>query len=84
MKSRPAFALFALVLLLSSCAVSEPVRYDTILRGGTVYDGNGGDPFIADVAIDGDRIAMIGDLSAAVSDNEVDVAGLAVSPGFIM
>ena len=83
MKPRPAFALFALVLLLSSCAVSEPVRYDTILRGGTIYDGNGGDPFVADVAIDNDRIAMIGDLSAAVSDNEVDAAGLAVSPGFI-
>lgn len=83
MKSRPVFALFALVLLLSACAVSEPVHYDTILRGGTVYDGSGGEPFVADVAINGDRIAIIGDLSDAVADNEIDVAGLAVSPGFI-
>ncbi len=83
MKLRPAVALLTLVLLVGACTGSAAVRYDTILRGGTVYDGNGGEPFVADVAIEDDRIAMIGDLSAAVSDNEVDVAGLAVSPGFI-
>ena len=29
--------------------------FDLIIRGGTVYDGSGGDPFVSDVAIDGDR-----------------------------
>jgi len=83
MKPRPVCALFALPLLISACTSNEPVRYDTILRGGTVYDGNGAEPFVADVAINGDRIATIGDLSDALGDNEIDVAGLAVSPGFI-
>ena len=27
--------------------------HDLVIRGGTVVDGNGGKPFIADVAIDG-------------------------------
>ena len=83
MKQHPAFALFAFLILIGACAGSEPVRYDTILRGGTVYDGSGAEPFVADVAINGERIATIGDLSDAVGDHDIDVAGLAVSPGFI-
>jgi N-acyl-D-amino-acid deacylase len=39
--------------------------------------------FRADVAIDGDRITVIGDLSAATAAREIDAAGLIVSPGFI-
>ena len=51
MKQHPAFALFAFLILIGACAGSEPVRYDTILRGGTVYDGSGAEPFGARVAI---------------------------------
>ena len=58
-------------------------EYDLLLRRGTVYDGSGGDPFVADVAIDGDSIAAIGDLASARATREVDVRGLAVAPGFI-
>ncbi|HKY52147.1 MAG TPA: D-aminoacylase, partial [Candidatus Limnocylindria bacterium] len=56
--------------------------HDVVIRGGTVYDGTGGAPFAADVAIDGDRIAEVG----AVRERgalEIDAAGLAVAPGFI-
>jgi N-acyl-D-amino-acid deacylase len=56
--------------------------HDVVVRGGTVYDGSGGAPFDADVAIDGDRIAKIG----AVGERgrvEIDAGGLAVAPGFI-
>jgi len=56
--------------------------HDVVIRGGTIYDGSGGTPFGADVAIDGDRIAAIG----AVRERghaEIDAAGLAVTPGFI-
>ena len=34
--------------------------HDLVIRGGTVYDGSGGSPLHADVAIDGDRIAAVG------------------------
>jgi N-acyl-D-amino-acid deacylase len=57
--------------------------YDLILRNGTIYDGSGGDPYTGDVAIQGDTIAALGDLSDAKAAQEIDVNGLAVAPGFI-
>jgi N-acyl-D-amino-acid deacylase len=76
------FGLVALVLtLLISC--TEKKSFDVIIRGGTIYDGSGGDPFVADVGINLDTIAAIGDLSNAVGKSEVDAKGLSVAPGFI-
>jgi len=82
------------LLLLSACSqepdatkqaeqAKQPEQYDTIIRGGTVYDGLGGAPVMADVAIKNDRIAVIGDLSDANAETIVDASGKAVSPGFI-
>ena len=48
-----------------------------------MYDGTGTAPMVADVAITGDTIAAIGDLSGVSGRVEVDVRGLAVAPGFI-
>ncbi len=67
--------------LLMACA--PPVSYDLILRGGNIYDGSGGDPFIGDVAIDGDTIVALGDIGDATATIEIDVEGLAVAPGFV-
>lgn len=77
------------VLMASCSGASAPERpgggfdYDLVLRGGTVYDGRGGAPFVGDVAFRGDRIAAVGDLSGARARREIDVTGLAVAPGFI-
>jgi N-acyl-D-amino-acid deacylase len=57
--------------------------HDIILRGGTIYDGEGGSPYAADVAIDGDRIAAIMPAIGDRGRQEIDVRGLAVAPGFI-
>ncbi len=57
--------------------------FDTIIRGGTVYDGSGGAPRRADVGIKGDRIAAVGNLKSATATTIIDAAGLAVAPGFI-
>lgn len=57
--------------------------YDLIIRGGTLYDGTGRPPRVGDVAVTGDRIAAIGDLSSEKGRREIDARGLAVSPGFI-
>ncbi len=54
-----------------------------MLRGGTVVDGSGAPAFRADVAIDGDRISAIGDLSAQTAAREIDASGLTITPGFI-
>ena len=78
-------AIGAMVLLVAACGSEPPKieRYDTIIKGGTVYDGTGADGIIADVAIEDDRIAAIGDLSSAEADTIIDAAGKVVSPGFI-
>ena len=57
--------------------------FDLLIRGGTVYDGSGGEPFAADVAVNGDRIAVVGRPADARAGAAIDAAGLAVAPGFI-
>lgn len=57
--------------------------FDVVIAGGAVYDGTGALPRTTDVGIRGDRIAELGDLSAATARTRVDARGLAVSPGFI-
>src|SRR5437764_12059332 len=56
---------------------------DFILRGGEVIDGTGRKRYRADVAVVGDRIAEIGDVSKTAGAREIDVAGKIVAPGFI-
>jgi N-acyl-D-amino-acid deacylase len=74
----------ALLALLPALAVAaEPAAYDVLVRGGTVYDGSGGPPRRADVGVRGDRVAAVGDLSAAAARTVVDASGLAVAPGFV-
>lgn len=68
--------------LLTSCS-GKKNSYDTIIRNGMIYDGNGGEPYKADIGINADTIAFIGDLSAAKAEKEVDAKGNAVAPGFI-
>ncbi len=72
-----------LIFLVSVRCEFRKQKFDTIIRHGTIYDGSGNQPFIADVAIQNDTLAVIGDLSYAMSENEIDATGLAVAPGFI-
>jgi N-acyl-D-amino-acid deacylase len=58
-------------------------RYDTIVRGGEVFDGLGGAPRAADVGIVAGKIAAIGNLRSARAALEIDARGQAVAPGFI-
>ena len=73
--------LFLLATL--GCDNSPSVTYDTIIRGGTIYDGSGTTPYRADIALKSQRIAAIGDLGGASGRIEIDATGKAVSPGFI-
>ena len=74
------FFLLAVFIVVNSHGQQQ---YDLILRGGTVYDGSGSTPVEADVAIQDDTIAAIGDLSLRKGKIELDVRGMAVAPGFI-
>lgn len=56
---------------------------DLILRGGTLHDGLGGEGRQQDIAVTGDRITGLGDLSQEAAGRTLDVSGLVVAPGFI-
>lgn len=53
-----------------------------VIRNGTIVDGTGGSPRVADVAIAGDRIVEIGRV-AERGASEIDAGGLVVTPGFV-
>ncbi|WIX32944.1 D-aminoacylase [Salinicola sp. JS01] len=57
--------------------------YDLLIRRASIIDGSGRDAFVADVAIDGERIAAVGDLAEAHGREEIAAAGLTLTPGFI-
>ena len=79
-------AFLTIVLGISAQAPSPspaPGDFDVIIRGGTVYDGTGGELRQADVAIRGDRVAGVGDFKSAKARTVIDANGLAVAPGFI-
>ena len=57
--------------------------YDIIVRNGAVLDGTDRPAYKADVAIHRGKIAAIGHLTDDRGREEIDAAGLTVSPGFI-
>jgi N-acyl-D-amino-acid deacylase len=57
--------------------------HDVVIRGGMVYDGEGGPPYAADLAIDSDLIAAVMPAIPDRGRREIDASGLAVAPGFI-
>lgn len=74
------FLITSVLLIVAACKKQE---FDVVIRGGTVYDGTGKPGVQADVGINADTVAFIGDLSSAVGKKEIDAKGLAVAPGFI-
>ena len=57
--------------------------YDLIIRGGTIVDGSGEKSFVGDVAVKGDRIAVVGVINGATAAEEIDAKGKIVTPGFV-
>ncbi len=85
---------FATLTVILICALAQSfdafantnqntLTVDVLVRGGTIYDGSGAHPYVADVAIVGDKIAAIGDLKSYTADKTISADGLAVAPGFI-
>lgn len=72
----------AAAFVFGGSAAPAPL-YDIVLRGGTIYDGSGGAPFVGDVGIKGDRIVAIGRHLPGTGRQEDDVHDLAVTPGFV-
>lgn len=75
--------LSALALTPEIALARKTGRYDTILRGGFIFDGTGAEGFEGDLGIVGGRIAAVGKLGKARAALEIDARGQAVAPGFI-
>lgn len=74
---------FAIAGLFVTSAAPAPAGYSVLIRGGTIYDGSGGAPYVGDVALKNDRIAYVGPHAPGGAALVVDARGKAVSPGFI-
>lgn len=62
------------------------MKYDLLIRGGSIIDGSGASRFDAEVAVTGGKIARL--IPRAQSQDvtgarEIDATGLVVAPGFI-
>jgi N-acyl-D-amino-acid deacylase len=71
-----------LIFASTTAPAADQATYTTLIRGGTIYDGSGGAPYVGDVAIAGDRIVAVGQVPGRGA-REVQATGLAVAPGFI-
>jgi N-acyl-D-amino-acid deacylase len=76
-------AATATTLLAGSATAAPEPMHDILIVGGTIYDGSGGQPYVGDVAIDGDRIAYVGPRRSMHGKRIIDALGKAVSPGFV-
>lgn len=75
--------MFHLALLSLLAGQPMPIPADLVLKGGTVYTGDGKPGAVGDVLIKGDRIVFIGTAQTAGNPKVVDCTGLVVAPGFI-
>ncbi|QTH24990.1 amidohydrolase family protein (plasmid) [Rhizorhabdus wittichii] len=57
-------------------------QFDLVIRGGTIVDGTGTQPYIADVGVRDGLIVEVGSLTGTGRE-EIDASGLTVTPGFV-
>lgn len=68
---------------LPGCGVKTKESFDTIIKNGVIYAGDGKEPIKGDIAIRGGKIAALGKDLGTNAGTVVDAQGLTVSPGFI-
>ncbi len=80
------YGLLAGALVLGAALVhgqSASRSFDVLITGGRIVDGTGTPWYRGDVAVAGDRIVAMGNLSRASAAARIDASGLVVAPGFI-
>ena len=59
------------------------MNIDLLIQGGTILDGTGAAPRVADIAVCDGRIAAVGNLPADAAGEILDASACVVAPGFI-
>src|SRR5262249_545016 len=62
--------------------LGETPVHDLIIRGGTIVDGTGKEPFVGDIAIDADKIGAVGKVEGPAR-RVIDATGHVVTPGWV-
>ncbi len=80
--------LLSLILATIAAAATAqelvaPQRFEVVLAGGRIVDGTGAPWYVADVGIQGGKIARIGRIERSAAARAIDASGLVVAPGFI-
>ncbi|HEV7798003.1 MAG TPA: D-aminoacylase [Pyrinomonadaceae bacterium] len=75
-------SMLLLSLVPKPITASAP-KYDLLIRNGLIIDGSGRPGYVADLAINAERIVRIGKLKNASGVREIDAGGMVVAPGFI-
>src|SRR3954454_25142089 len=83
MKRSAALGFLLAGFLATSAAPPRAADYSVLVKGGTIYDGSGGTPYVGDVGIKGDKIVYVGPHAPGTEARTVDATGKAVSPGFV-
>ena len=73
---------FLVLGLLAFFVAGYSTSYDVVIKGGTIYDGMGRTPFVADIGVANGTIKTIGNIETT-GGSTIDAKGLIVSPGFI-
>lgn len=81
-RDRPTQGVVPEATTTSGSPVTSGVRPDLVLRRAMVFDGTGAPGAELDVAVRGDRITEVGRVTA-IGVEEIDLAGMALAPGFI-
>ena len=68
---------------MTGCKVTTRHSFDTIIKNGVIYAGDGKPPVEGDIAIRDGRIAAIGKDLGSQAEHVLDAGGRVVSPGFI-
>ncbi len=63
--------------------MSAPPSGCLLFRGGRLIDGTGARARLADVLVEDDRIAAVGEISGGTGARVIDIEGLVIAPGFI-
>ena len=77
------FVLICVLLSMVFTPLTQPPRFDLVIKGGRIVDGSGRAAYAGDIGIKGDRIVAIGNLAQAPATRTIDANGRVVAPGFI-
>jgi N-acyl-D-amino-acid deacylase len=70
-------------LMWATAGLGLAQPYDLVIRNGRIIDGTGSPWYSGDIAIQGGRIAAIGEFAQAEAKQTIDAKGMVVAPGFI-